>query len=41
MDGEVFADAMFVGWIVVVPAGFEFLEGNGVGSVAVDLFVNM
>ena len=37
VDGEVFGDAIGVGGIGVVPAGFEFGEGDGVGPVAIDL----
>lgn len=37
VDGEVLGDAVGIGGISVVPAGLEFLEGDGVGTVAVDL----
>ncbi len=37
IDGEVLGDAIGVGGIGVVPAGFQFGEGDGVGAVAIDL----
>lgn len=37
VDGEVLGDAVGVGGVVVVPAGFKFLESDGVGSVTIDL----
>lgn len=35
VDGEVFFDACGVGGVVVVPAGFEFFEFDGVGAVSI------
>ena len=37
VDGEVLGDAVDVDRIGVVPASFEFGQGDGVGSVAIDL----
>lgn len=37
VDGEILRDAVRIGRIVVVPAGFQLLQGDGVGSVAIDL----
>ena len=37
VDGKVLGDAIGVGRVVVIPAGFQFLEGDGVGPVAIDL----
>ncbi len=36
VDGEVLGDAVDVGLISVVPAGFEFFQFDGIGSVAID-----
>jgi hypothetical protein len=37
VDGEVLGDTVRVGGIGIVPAGLEFLQRNGVGTVTVDL----
>ena len=37
IDGEILGDAVLVGGIVVVPAGFKLFESDGVGPVAVNL----
>lgn len=37
VDGEVFGDAVSVGWICVVPASLKLRQGDGIGPVAVDL----
>jgi hypothetical protein len=37
VNREVLGDAVGVGGIVVVPAGREFLEANGIGPVTINL----
>ena len=37
VDGKILGDAVSVGRIRVIPAGLQFAQRNGVGSVAVDL----
>ncbi len=37
VDGKIFGDALSVGVIGVVPAGFQLSQSNGVGPVAIDL----
>ena len=36
VDGEGFRDAVRIGGVVEIPAGFEFFEGEMIGAVAVD-----
>ena len=37
VNGEVFGDTGRVSGVVVIPTGGEFLEGEGVGSITIDL----
>ena len=37
VDGEGFSDAVGIGGVVVVPAGFQLLQADGVGLVPIDL----
>src|SRR2546423_10654824 len=37
VDGIVFSDAVYIRRVGVVPARLQFLEGDGVGTVAIDL----
>ena len=37
VDGEVLGNAMLVGWIGIVPAGLEFFQSDGIGTIAIDL----
>lgn len=37
VDGEGFSDAVCIGGVVVVPAGFQLFQADGVGLVPIDL----
>ena len=36
INGKILSNPMLIGWILIVPTGFEFLQSDGIGTVAVN-----